>query len=75
MGGGNSKSYETSGVDDKGGLCMNPFRFQELFSAARIAFLITFFIWFLAKDHLQTGYFAAIYLLSFAGTYIAKRSS
>ena len=71
MGGGNSKSYETSGVDDKGGLCMNPFRFQELFSAARIAFLITF----LAKDHLQTGYFAAIYLLSFAGTYIAKRSS
>lgn len=54
---------------------MNPFRFQELFSAARIAFLITFFIWFLAKDHLQAGYFAAIYLLSFAGTYIAKRSS
>ncbi len=54
---------------------MNPFRFHRIFSTARIAFLITFCVWFVAKEHLQAVHFALIYVLSFAGTYIAKRGS
>ncbi len=53
---------------------MNPVRLQELLSAARIAFLITFLAWFVAEDHLQTTHFAVIYVLSFAGAYVAKNN-
>jgi hypothetical protein len=52
---------------------MNPVRLQKLLSAARTAFLITFVVWFLAKNYLPTTYFAILYALSFAGAYVAKR--